>query len=99
MPKRSRQARKDRFERIGDALNAIYREAAWRHRHEQHDFGLRPEALEDNRLSSRSAGGPVMKTLQYECTVQGIRGLSQLADRLLELQNVEKELRKTPAEN
>jgi hypothetical protein len=86
-PKRT--ARQDQFKRIGEALTSIYKEAEWRHRREDHEFKLRPEVVKSDDVTSRTAGGPAMKTLQYECGTRGIRGLSLIADRLNELQKVE----------
>ena len=84
--------RRERFQKIGAAIDAIYRETAWRHRQQKHDFEMRASALDSKDLSSRSAGGPIMNTLQYEASTHGIRGMSQLIDRLTALQQVELKL-------
>lgn len=81
--------RKSRFDRINEALDSIYQEAAWRHRKQDHEFGLHITSVDDKRYTSRSAGGPTLMTLQYECGVRGIHGLSRIADELIELQKVE----------
>ncbi len=86
-------ARKDRFQKITEAIDSIYAEAAWRDRKGDHRFGMNFEAVDDKDFTSRSAGGPVLKTMQLEPTVHGIRGLGLLRDRLVELQQVELRLR------
>lgn len=69
----------------------MYQEAEWRHRKEDHEFGMRPEVVKSSDVTTRAAGGPALKTVQYECGVRGIRGLSTIIDRLTELQKVERE--------
>src|SRR5207248_812261 len=88
-PLTKNQERRERFKKIGEALDSIYKEAAWRHRKEDHEFQMRPEVLASPDFTSRAAGGPAMKTLQYDCGVRGIHGMSQIADKLIELQKVE----------
>ena len=85
--------RRDRFTRIGEAIQSIYTEAAWRDRQGRHDFEMRPRPSQDRNLSSPSAGGPVLKTIQYESTVRGIRGMGLIIDRLTEWQQAEQSLR------
>jgi len=90
--KQGRRDRKDRFTRINEALESIYLEAKWRNRKGDHLFGYGVEAIDAREVTSRAAGGPVMKTFQCEPGVRGIRGMSMLVDRLTELQKVEEEL-------
>jgi len=92
--KEKRRDRKDRFTRVTEALESIYTEAAWRNRKGDHLYGYQCEAVDAAEVTSRTAGGPVMKTMQLERGVRGIRGLSLLADRLTELKKVEEELLK-----
>lgn len=84
------RARRDKFKRIGEALTSIYNEANWRNRKGDHEFEMHPTVLDSKDMTSRTAGGPCMKTLQYEPGTRGIRGLSQIADRLIELEKVER---------
>ncbi len=86
-------ARKDKFQKITEAIDSIYAEAAWRDRKGDHRFEVRPTAVAWGEVTSPSAGGPCMKTMQLEPTVYGIRGLGLLRDRLTELQQVELRLR------
>ncbi len=81
--------RRDRFQNITDAIDSIRKEAEWRHRKEDHEFAIRPNVLQAKELTSRTAGGPVMKVTQFESTTRGLRGMSLIIDRLSELQQVE----------
>ena len=83
--------RRDRFKRIGEALTSIYNEANWRDRKGQHEFEMRPEVVKDSEVTTRAAGGPALKTIQYDAGTHGIRGLSHIADCLIALEKVERE--------
>jgi hypothetical protein len=81
--------RAKRFQNIDAAIKSIYNEVAWRDRRGRHEYEIHPVPVADRGLTSPSAGGPVMKTVQYDAGTEGIRGLSRLVDRLTELQQAE----------
>jgi hypothetical protein len=64
------QERRDKFQKLGHALSALDNEFAWRDRKGDHEFRLKPTVVHDDSVTARTAGGPAMKTWQYE---RGVR--------------------------
>src|SRR5262249_3063179 len=93
MPMNKNQTRRARFQKIQAAIDSIYAEAAWRNRKGDHLFEMHQTPVDAPEVTSRAAGGPTMKTMQWDPGVRGIRGLGRLRDRLEELARTEK---KTP---
>src|ERR1043166_7532028 len=58
--------RAKRFKCIDTAIKSIYNEVAWRDRRGRHEYEIHPVPVADRGLTSPSAGGPVMNTVQYD---------------------------------